>query len=92
MIEVFKMFKGMDDVNVSDFFELSETNRDEPRWHNFKIKTKTCKLDIRKYSFSLRVVYMWNRLSPNTVNSESLNVFKSRLDSDMNKIDYDQFL
>ena len=76
---------------------MSETNINT-RGHNFKIKTKYSRVDMRKYSFAVRVVELWNKLSYDTVNSESLNVFKNRLDNDMNKLiqlnklDYDQFL
>ena len=37
-------------------------------------------LDVRKYSFSQRVVQEWNKLSQDVVEATSVNQFKNRLD------------
>ena len=39
------------------------------------------RLDIRKYSFSHRVVDIWNSLSDSVINAGTLNTFENRLDS-----------
>ena len=80
MIEVYKIFTGLDDIKLEDFFEL---DNDDRRGHSRKLKVKYSRLDIRKYSFSVRVVGLWNRLSEQTVSSESLESFKKSLDRDM---------
>ena len=49
---------------------------------------KHSRLDMRKYSFALRVVGNWNSLSDNAVTSQSLDVFKSRLDKEMDRWNY----
>jgi len=36
--------------------------------------------DIRKFSFSNRIIPLWNSLPDNTVSSPTLNTFKARLD------------
>ena len=54
MIEVYKLFSGLVDLDVRKFFTL-ETER-RTRGHDKKIKKESCRLDIRKYSFSHRVV------------------------------------
>lgn len=81
MIEVFKMFSGMNDLNVGEFFDIDVDDR--TRGHSRKIRKKTCRLDLRKNFFSCRVVDLWNSLPTEVVNSSSLNIFKSRLDKFM---------
>ena len=85
MIEVYKIITGLDDLNVEDFFEFDNHGR---RGHSKKLKVKYARLDIRKYSFSVRVVNLWNSLSEDTVNSESMDSFKKRLDRDMTNLGY----
>ena len=81
MIEVYKMFNGLDDLNIEDYFDLDKNDR--TRGHNLKIKKKSFKLDLRKNFFSLRVVDQWNNLPADVINSPTLNTFKRRLDKFM---------
>ena len=81
MIELFKIFSGMDKLDFSKLFELEGSNR--TRGHHLKIKKQRCRLDVRKYFFTNRVVDYWNSLPPETVDSPNLNVFKRRLDDYM---------
>ena len=37
-------------------------------------------LDMRKYSFSQRVINEWNKLPNDCVNASSVNMFKNRID------------
>ena len=39
-----------------------------------------CRLDMRKYSFSQRVINEWNKLSNDCVNASSVKIFKYRID------------
>ena len=39
-----------------------------------------CRLDMRKYSFSQRVINEWNKLPNDSVNASSVNMFKNRID------------
>ena len=39
-----------------------------------------CRLDMRKYSFSQRVINEWNKLPKDCVNASSANMFKNRID------------
>jgi ribonuclease P/MRP protein subunit RPP40 len=50
LIEVFKMFKGMDTLDVRKFFSVL-TNA-PTRGHSLKLVKHGCNLDIRKFSFS----------------------------------------
>ena len=39
-----------------------------------------CRLDMRKYSFSQKVINEWNKLPNDCVNASSVNMFKNRID------------
>ena len=41
---------------------------------------KRSRLDVRKYSFCMRVVDSWNQLPPSVVEAETVNAFERRLD------------
>ena len=50
------------------------------RGHKAALVKKTCRLDMRKYSFSQRVINEWNKLSNDCVNASRVNMFKNRID------------
>ena len=81
LIEVYKMFNGLDKVDFNDYFTLDEDRR--TRGHSRKIKKFSCRLDVKKYSFAHLVVDGWNSLPEEVVTSESLEIFKKRLDHHM---------
>ena len=82
---LYKMLNGLDDIKFGDFFKRDTDGR---RGHSKKLKVQSARLDIRKYSFSVRVVKLWNKLSNDTVCSESLTAFKRLLDKDMTRLRY----
>ena len=53
---------------------------DKTKGNGFKLKEGRFRLDIRKKSFTVRVVTHWNRLSSIVVDVPSLGTFKARLD------------
>ena len=65
-------------------------NNDGLRGHSKKLKVKGMQraLNCRKYSFSMRIVDLWNRLSEDTVSSGSLDTFKRLLDRDMSNLGF----
>jgi len=45
-----------------------------------KLFKKPCRINVRKFFSSQRVVDSWNSLPSNIVESPSINMFKNRLD------------
>ena len=77
-IEVFKIVNGYEDVDRNMFFKLKEGSR--TRGHKAALVKEQCRLDLRKYSFSQRVINEWNKLPNDYVNASSVNMFKNRID------------
>ena len=71
------MFKGLDGVKAADFFAMSSTGL---RGHKFELYKPQAHLDIRKNSFSVRVIDEWNRLPETLLHCCTLSTFKKRLD------------
>ncbi len=82
MIELYKMLHGHYNNNLCNIVQLwSETSsRTGPRGHSLKLYPKPSRSTMRKESFTLRSVKVWNTLSEEVVSSSSLNIFKNRLD------------
>ena len=77
MIETYKILTGKSGIRHNGLFEIDKSERN--RGHHLKLKKPQCRLDIRKYSFSHRVVDEWNKLPSVVVESESIDIFKNRL-------------
>ena len=76
VIQVFRLFKGFDKIDVSQFFKINTSNRG----HRFKIEKKSCKTNIRANAFSHRVFEDWNNLPVEVVDSKTINAFKTGLE------------
>ena len=76
-IEVFKTVNGYEDVDRNMFFKLKECSR--TRGHKAPLAKEQCRLDMRKYSFSQRVINEWNKLPNDCVNASNVNMFKNRI-------------
>ena len=77
MIFTFKLLKGFVDVDVSNIFTL---HTGSTRGHNLKLKSKTCKSEIRRQFFTNRIVTPWNNLPSNIIESTTLEQFKRSYD------------
>ena len=83
MIEVFKILKGVNKNDSGSWFQLVNNNR--TRGHSLKIAKKRSRLDIRKNSFSQRVINDWNSLPEEVIEASSVNSFKNRYDEYIRK-------
>ena len=79
MIEVYKILTGKYDAQIVPNLVLVETVA--TRGNSFKLKTERPKYDLRKFSFTSRIVSLWNSLPDSVVCAESTNSFKNKLDS-----------
>ena len=79
LTEVFKIVKGIENFDQYSFFQPSrETGT---RGHMYKFLLPSCRLNLRKFSFSQRVVSEWNSLPPKAVNQTTVNGFKNIIDT-----------
>jgi len=79
MIETFKIVHGyFDPIVAKGLIHLSDNHI--TRGNQFKLLKRRSRLDICKYSFSHRIVDIWNNLPDSVVNATSINCFKNRLD------------
>jgi len=78
MIEMFKIIHNKYDVRVTPVLEFN--NRGLTRGNKYELLNKNFHYDIRKYSFTLRVVNTWNSLPDYVLDVDSVNIIKSRLD------------
>ena len=80
MIQVYKILKDNKDIYPVNFLELN----DRPgRKNSIKLFKGRSKLDIRKYSFTFRVVNLWNALPDAVVQAADVNAFKGNFDQFM---------
>ena len=61
-------------VSIQSLFEYDEGGR---RGHSKKLFKKRTRLDVKKFSFSSRVVGKWNSLTDTCVNCITVNIFKT---------------
>ena len=76
LIETYKIMNGKYDISRDLCFKLDDGGR---RGHDQKLFKRRFRLDVRKFTFSNRVVDNWNSLSACCVNSSSINVFKKHV-------------
>ena len=82
LIQVFKMFKGHDNLEASKYFRIDHTN--VTRSNGYKIIGQPLgSLESKNFFFN-RVVNVWNRLPHEVVNCITVATFKKRLDTYFN--------
>ena len=79
MHQVFKIINKLERVDPGVFFQLNAQNK-VTRGHSSRIYKPKPRLNIRKNSFSVRVVNDWNSLPQHLIDSGSLDEFKAGLD------------
>ena len=86
LIEVYKIVRGLSGLEFSNFFQYAEQRN--TRGHRFKLFKLRSNTNKRLVFFSQRVINVWNSLSENVVEAESVNTFKNRLDREWNRSGY----
>ncbi len=84
LIQVFKIVNKIDRVEEGTFFERMTGSGNNERTTRqmadpLNLRGRRARLDLRKYSFSSRVVSPWNELSKETKNTKSLDQFTTTL-------------
>ena len=69
------MFNGLIDVDIEGLIPI-KTGLDSTRSHNMQIKCNIPKHNV----FTQRIIFPWNTLSSDTVNSKTVNEFKGKYD------------
>ncbi len=83
MILVYKILHGfLEGVQWQDFFQVDDNSR--LRGHPLKLRKNRSRLHLRKFTFSQRVVNMWNDL-PAVVTASSVKMFKNKLEAHLIK-------
>jgi len=78
MIETYKIVTGKYETCVAP--GLSKERTYVTRGNDLRLKKFHIKYDLRKYSFSVRVVNIWNSLPNWVVSANTTDTFKARLD------------
>ena len=79
MIETFKIITCIYNNEVTEgIFDLDPNTR--TRGHSKKIKKKFCKINLRKFSFTNRIVDLWNTLPQSVIDAMDVRQFEIRLD------------
>ena len=78
LIEVFKILKGIENVDAAKYFTIDTSNR--TRNNGYKIVGKRFQTNEAKYFFFNRVVNIWNSLPSSVIDCSTTETFKKRLD------------
>ncbi len=77
MILVYKILHGfLEGVQWRNFLQMADTSR--LRGHPLKLRKDRSRFDLRKFTFSLKVVNMWNDLPAEVVTASSVKMFKNK--------------
>ena len=79
MIQVYKLTHGGYNQVIAEGFLTQITNK-RTRGHTMTIMKRRSRLNLRKYSFSERIVNHWNSLPDAVVIAPTIKTFESRLD------------
>ena len=78
LIEVFKIIKGIENMDIEKYFTIDTSNI--TRNNGYKIVGKRFQTNEAKHFFFNRVVNVWNGLPSNVIDCSTTEIFKKRLD------------
>ena len=78
LIKVWKCFNSELDLGLCDLFEMARNP--STRGHRLKLAIPVCRTELRRRTFGVRCVSVWNSLPASLVES-GLDAFKCGLDS-----------
>ena len=79
LIEVYKICnRYYDNIPPEEIITFKNNNL---RGHEFKLTEERFRRDVGRWAFSNRIVSEWNALPTDTVNSDSVNAFKNKIDN-----------
>lgn len=78
MVQLFKILNGYDHVDMQSIHIISES---VTRGHKYKLQKRHYKYKTYMKNFTARSINSWNSLPEKCVNSQSVNTFKSELNS-----------
>ena len=77
MITVFRIVHGLQGVPFENLFQFHNTIT---RGNGYKLYKHFCHLNLRKFTFSQRVIEDWNKLPTFIIESADVLTFKTKLD------------
>ena len=86
LIEIFKIINKFEDIGYDQFFQF---NDNVTRGHIFKIEKIRCNKSMKLNAFPARSVDAWNGLKEETVCSDTIVSFKSKLDKEWKEKRFD---
>ena len=88
LIQTYKIMNNKDDIDLHSLFILTNPNT---RNNEGKLYKKYAGKNIRKFSFSHRVVNSWNNLPTHVKFAKSTNEFKTYVDTILANQNFYQF-
>lgn len=82
LIQTYKLLNHKDNIDYQQFFQM-EQSKYGLRGHESKLFVPGIRTNTRKNFFSYRVLSAWNRLSQETVDADTVNCFKTRIDKNI---------
>ena len=79
LIMTYKIINGLVDVDMNYFFMVN-ANANHTRSNGLKLYKSRLNSNIRKFSFSQRIINDWNNLPNDVVTAPNVFIFKTKLD------------
>jgi len=85
LILTYKILFGLVKVEATDIFTVSTTT--QLRGHQYKLFLPRSNTEIRKHSFAVRTITLWNELPADTISFDNINGFKRSI----NRLDFSNY-